>query len=51
MTVVIASLGYPGEYSKGDLISFPSVLPEKTDIIHAGTELKEVKSIAMAAVF
>lgn len=43
MTVVIASQGYPGNYPKGDLISFPSELPEKTDIIHAGTVLKEGK--------
>ena len=43
MTVVIASQGYPEDYPKGDLISFPSELPEKTDIIHAGTALKEGK--------
>ena len=43
MTVVIASQGYPDSYPKGDLISFPSELPEKTDIIHAGTILKEGK--------
>ena len=43
MTVVIASQGYPGDYPKGDLISFPSELPEKTNIIHAGTALKEGK--------
>ena len=43
MTVVIASQGYPGDYPKGDLISFPSALPKKTDIIHAGTALKEGK--------
>ena len=43
MTVVIASQGYPGDYPKGDMISFPSELPEKTDIIHAGTALKEGK--------
>ena len=43
MTVVIASQGYPGSYPKGDLITFPSDMPEKTDIIHAGTLLKEGK--------
>ena len=43
MTVVISSQGYPNSYPKGDLISFPSELPEKTDIIHAGTILKEGK--------
>ena len=43
MTVVIASEGYPGHYPKGGLISFPDELPEKTDIIHAGTILKEGK--------
>ena len=43
MTVVIASEGYPGDYPKGDLISFPTELPAKTDIIHAGTLLKEGK--------
>lgn len=43
MTVVIASQGYPENYPKGDLIKFPSELPEKTDIIHAGTLLKEGK--------
>ena len=43
MTVVIASEGYPGDYPKGDIISFPTELPAKTDIIHAGTLLKEGK--------
>jgi phosphoribosylamine--glycine ligase len=35
--VVIAAKGYPESFKKGDLITFPSTLPEQTAILHAGT--------------
>ncbi len=35
--VVIAAKGYPDAYGKGDVITFPSVLPPDVAIIHAGT--------------
>ncbi len=37
--VVMAAGGYPGDYGKGDVISFPAVEPEGTKIFHAGTAL------------
>ena len=37
--VVMAAGGYPGDYGKGDVISFPAVEPEGTKIFHAGTKL------------
>ncbi|WP_286237169.1 phosphoribosylamine--glycine ligase [Neptuniibacter halophilus] len=39
--VVMAAGGYPGDYGKGDVISFPAECPEGTKIFHAGTALKE----------
>ena len=35
--VVIAARGYPDSPRKGDVITFPDVLPPQTTIIHAGT--------------
>ena len=35
--VVIAAQGYPDNYAKGDEIAFPSVLPDRVSIFHAGT--------------
>ncbi len=36
--VVMAAGGYPGDYRKGDVISFPATTPEGTKIFHAGTK-------------
>ena len=35
--VVIAAKGYPDNYPKGDVITFPAQLPSQTSVIHAGT--------------
>jgi phosphoribosylamine---glycine ligase len=35
--VVIAAKGYPDSYRKGEVITFPSVLPPGVSILHAGT--------------
>jgi phosphoribosylamine--glycine ligase len=35
--VVIAAKGYPDNYPKGDVITFPASLPPQTSVIHAGT--------------
>lgn len=35
--VVIAAQGYPDAYAKGDVITFPAVLPPNVTLIHAGT--------------
>src|SRR5258708_1932268 len=37
LCVVIAAKGYPYNYPKGDVITFPGKLPPQTVIIHAGT--------------
>jgi phosphoribosylamine--glycine ligase len=37
LCVVIAARGYPDNYPKGDVITFPGKLPPQTVIIHAGT--------------
>ncbi|WP_299180624.1 phosphoribosylamine--glycine ligase [uncultured Neptuniibacter sp.] len=37
--VVMAAGGYPGDYGKGDVITFPETCPEGTKIFHAGTKL------------
>jgi len=39
--VVMAAGGYPGDYTKGDVISLPDSTPEGTKIFQAGTELKD----------
>jgi phosphoribosylamine--glycine ligase len=45
--VVIAAKGYPDNYSKGDVITFPpaSALPLGTSVIHAGTARNAVGEI------
>ena len=37
IVIVIAANGYPGSYPKGDTITFPEATPERTAIVHAGT--------------
>ncbi len=41
LIVVLAAAGYPGDYPKGEKISFPDTLPEGVHIIHAGTKRLE----------
>ncbi len=36
--VVVAAEGYPGSYTKGEVIGLPETLPEGVHIIHAGTK-------------
>ncbi len=43
--VVMAANGYPDSYQKGDVISFPSVVPS-SKIFHAGTKLKDNEIIS-----
>lgn len=38
MIVVLAAAGYPGGYTKGDVIEFPTTLPDHCDVVHAGTQ-------------
>ncbi|MFA5257305.1 MAG: phosphoribosylamine--glycine ligase [Opitutales bacterium] len=38
IVVVLAAKGYPGKYSKGDVIGLPNDLPKDTFIVHAGTK-------------
>lgn len=45
LIVVMASKGYPGPYPKGEAIQFPTKYSASTDIIHAGTHLREDKTI------
>ncbi|EJT99958.1 aminoimidazole ribonucleotide synthetase [Dacryopinax primogenitus] len=44
VSVVLAAQGYPGSYSKGDLITFEG-LPEGAQVFHAGTSMKEGKVV------
>jgi phosphoribosylamine--glycine ligase len=37
LCVVVAAKGYPGDYPKGDVLTFPPELPPQTVILHAGT--------------
>ena len=37
IVVVLAAGGYPGSYAKGNPITFPSSLPARAAIVHAGT--------------
>ncbi len=39
--VVLAAGGYPGEYSKGDIITGLDAMPEEILIFHAGTQFAE----------
>lgn len=41
MVVVLASLGYPESYPKGEILSLPNELPKGSEIIHAGTAQNE----------
>ncbi len=43
--VVVAAKGYPDSFKKGDVITFPSTLPEQTVIFHAGTAIDSEKNI------
>jgi phosphoribosylamine--glycine ligase len=45
LCVVIAAKGYPDAYPKGDVITFPSKLPEGVSILHAGTAKKATGEI------
>ena len=47
--VVIAAKGYPDNYAKGDIITFPpaSALPPATSILHAGTAKNAAGQIVM----
>ena len=38
IVVVLAADGYPGSYPKGETITYPTTLPERTAIVHAGTQ-------------
>lgn len=37
IVVVLAAGGYPGNYAKGDPITFPQTLPARSAVVHAGT--------------
>jgi len=41
MIVILAARGYPGAYTKGELIRLPGELPDGVNILHAGTRLDE----------
>lgn len=45
IVIVLASAGYPGSYPKGETISFPSELPERSAIVHAGTKRDDAGTI------
>ena len=45
--VVIAAHGYPDNYAKGDVITFPAHLPPQTSVIHAGTAKNAAGQIVM----
>ncbi len=47
LCVVIAAKGYPDNYPKGDVITFPAQLPPQTSIIHAGTAKNAAGQIVM----
>jgi phosphoribosylamine---glycine ligase len=42
LCVVVAARGYPGNFAKGDPITFPASLPSSTFIYHAGTAKNSV---------
>ncbi len=48
LCVVIAAKGYPDAYGKGDVITFPAVLPPEVAIIHAGTARNPAGQIVTA---
>jgi len=43
--VVMAAGGYPGDYRKGDIISFPETTPESCRVFHAGTRLENGQAV------
>lgn len=45
IVLVLAAGGYPGSYKKGEPITFPAALPERTAIVHAGTKRDEAGNI------
>ena len=47
LCVVIAAKGYPDAYPKGDVITFPTSLPEGVSIFHAGTARTPTGEIVM----
>ncbi|MDE3084940.1 MAG: phosphoribosylamine--glycine ligase, partial [Verrucomicrobiota bacterium] len=48
LCVVLAAKGYPGDYAKGDMITFPSSLPPSVFIYHAGTAQNSNRHIVTA---
>ncbi|MGB0258214.1 MAG: phosphoribosylamine--glycine ligase [Coraliomargarita sp.] len=48
IVVVLAAGGYPGSYAKGETITFPAELPDRSAIVHAGTKKQEDGSIVTA---
>ncbi|MBA4501395.1 phosphoribosylamine--glycine ligase [Marinobacterium marinum] len=46
--VVMAAGGYPGDYTKGDVISLPESCPEGSKIFHAGTKLDDNGNVVTA---
>ncbi|HVS52261.1 MAG TPA: phosphoribosylamine--glycine ligase [Opitutaceae bacterium] len=46
--VVIAAQGYPENYAKGDVITFPAKLPAGVSILHAGTAKNSAGQIVTA---
>ncbi|MDP4610808.1 MAG: phosphoribosylamine--glycine ligase [Opitutales bacterium] len=38
IVIVLAAGGYPGDYAKGDTITFPNEIAERAAIVHAGTK-------------
>jgi phosphoribosylamine--glycine ligase len=47
LCVVVAAKGYPDNYPKGDVITFPAQLPPQTCIIHAGTARNAAGQVVM----
>ena len=45
LVVVLASAGYPGDYPKGETISFPDSVGENEYIFHAGTKFDSSRSV------
>lgn len=48
IVVVLAAGGYPGSYAKGEIITFPTELPERSAIVHAGTRKQDDGNIVTA---
>ncbi|MGB0413731.1 MAG: phosphoribosylamine--glycine ligase [Coraliomargarita sp.] len=48
IVVVLAAGGYPGSYAKGETITFPAELPDRSAIVHAGTKKQDDGSIVTA---